>query len=295
MKQNSSGSFAESLFQDGPDQKFFFLTRPIETILAELADFIETRQGLALVSGDAGMGKTMLVSALVQRLPQSIHPIVITRPATEPVGLIVSIARAMGLNILEENLVDLTPLADAVHGAARQGQFFTVIIDDAHLLTDRHLDEIWILSQMELRGQPLLPMVLVGGQELDRKIDSHANQALRQLIHAKLSLPALTPAETIDYIEHRLGQVESRFTAGFADDGSDQLFAITGGCPRRINQVCHQALERGGQANLPQVTRNLLMEMEPGHLQEPQDLQKPGRLSKKVGAVALQVRSRTVT
>jgi type II secretory pathway predicted ATPase ExeA len=113
MDQDSSCSFAESPFQDGLDQKFFFPTKEIETLLAELGGFIETHQGLASVRGDAGMGKTMLVAALVQRLPPSIHPIVITRPGTKPMGLIVNIASAMDLHILKENLVDLTSLADA--------------------------------------------------------------------------------------------------------------------------------------------------------------------------------------
>jgi hypothetical protein len=123
MDQNSYFGFSESPFQEEPDHKFFFLTKAIEKLLAELADFIKTHKGLASVSGDEGIGKTMIVSALVQRLPQDIHPIIITRPATEPVALIMNIARAMNINILEENWVDFTPLADAVHLSARQGKF----------------------------------------------------------------------------------------------------------------------------------------------------------------------------
>jgi len=285
MNQNSYFGFSESPFQDVPDQKFFFLTKAIEELLAELVDFIKAHKGLASVSGDEGIGKTMIVSALIQFLPQDIHPIIITRPATEPVALIMNIARAMNINILEENLVDFTPLADAVHLSARQGKFFVVIIDDAHLLTDRHLDEIWILSQIELHGQHLLPIVLVGCKELDRKLGGHANQCLRQLIHTKLRIDSLTPGEIIDYINHRLGKVRSSFEACFADDCSDQLFAKTGGCPRQINQVCHQALECCIQENLSRVTREMLWKMEQEQPQETQDLRKKRGLSKKVGAV----------
>ena len=285
MDQNSYFSFSASPFQDVPDQKFWFLTRATATLLADLTDFLETRTGLASVRGDVGMGKTMLMAALVQRLPQSIQPLVITRPATEPLALIVNIAKALNLTIIEENVVDLTPLADAVKTAARQGKFFAVLIDDAHLLTDQHLDEIWILSQMELHGKHLLPMVLVGGKELDRKLGGHANHHLRQLIQTQLSLDRLTPAETIEYIDHHLGHVGSSFEACFADECADQLFAITEGCPRRINQVCHQALERCVQEDLPRVTGKMLWAMEPEHPQETQDLQKKGGLSKKVGAM----------
>ena len=289
MNQSSYFGFSESPFQDVPDQKFWFLTSATETILAELADFIKTYQGLALVNGGGGIGKTMLIAALGQRLPQSIHPIVITRPANEPCALIVNIARALNIDILEENLVDLTLLADEVRTAAKQGKFFVVIIDDAQLLTDRHLDEIWILSQMEHLGQHLLPIMLVGSEELERKLGGHPNQHLRQFIHARFSIAGLTSEETIDYIDHRLGQVGSSFEACFADDCSDQLFAKTGGCPRQINQVCHQALEHCVQENLSRVTRNMLWEIEPEHPQEPHDFPKKRGLSKKVGAMAAAV------
>jgi len=289
MNQNSYFGFSEFPFQDVPDQKFCFLTSATATILAKLADFINTRQGLALVSGDEGMGKTMLIAALVQRLPQSIHPIVISRPATEPFALIVDIARALKIDIIEENVLDPASLADTVRRAAQQGEFFVAIIDDAQLLTDRHLDEIWLLSQMELHGQHLLPIVLVGGNELERKLGSYPHQHLRQLIHARLRITGLTPKETIDYIDHRLRQVGSSFKACVAHNCSNQLFAITGGCPSRINQVCHQALELCVQKNLPQVTRKMLWEIEPEHPQETQDLPKKRSLSKRVGALAVAV------
>jgi hypothetical protein len=138
---------------------------------------------------------------------------------------------------------------------------------------------------MELNGQHLLPIVLVGCKELDRKLGGHANQCLSQLIDMKLCINSLTPAETIDYIDHRLGKVRSSFEACFADDCSDQLFAKTGGCPCQINQVCHQALEDCMQENLPWVTREILWGMEQEHPQETQDLRKKRGLSKKAGAV----------
>jgi general secretion pathway protein A len=289
MNQNSYFGFSESPFQEVPDQKFWFLSSATETILAELADFIKTYQGLALVNGGGGIGKTMLIAALGQRLPQSIHPIVITRLANEPCALIVNIARALNIDILEENLVDFALLADAVRTAAKQGKFFVVIIDDAQLLTDRHLDEIWILYQMEHHGQNLLPIVLVSSEELERKLGGHPNQHLRQLIHARFSIADLTPEETIDYIDHRLGQVGSSFKECIVFDCSDQIFTITGGCPRRINQVCHQALERCVKENLSRVTRNMLWEIEPEHPQKTHDFPKKRGLSKKVGAMVVAV------
>lgn len=286
MNYNTHFGFSEPPFQDVPDQRFLFLTEKHEELLAELVDFISTRQGVAAVIGDDGIGKTMLVAALMQRLPQSFHPILIIRPAADPMALMVEIARAMGITIVEENLVNLTPLADAVYAAAREGKFFVVLLDDAHLLTDRHLEEIRLLDQMELHGQHLLPLVLVGREGLDQKLGGHANQRHRQLIATKLSVSCLTAGETIRYIDHRLRQVGSSFEACFAEDCSDQLFATTGGIPRRINQVCHQALERGRQENQFRVTREMLWGEGPAPRQKTQKPPQERSLSTKIGALA---------
>jgi len=258
MSLDTYFGFSEPPFQDSPDQRFLFITPKHEAVLAELVDFITTHQKVALVTGDEGVGKTMLISALVERLPQDYQPLLLTNLASEPMALMVSVADAMGLTIKERNLVDLTPFANAVHTGALEGKFPAVIIDDAQLLSDQHLTEIWLLSQMEHQGRHLLPMVLVGRKGLIKKLDSHANQRLRPLATVRINLPSLTPGETILYMDHRLRQVGSSFAACFSEECSGQLFATTGGIPRRINQVARQALERCWQEKLLRVTRAML-------------------------------------
>ncbi len=252
--------FSEAPFQDVPDQRFFYLTKKHEEALAELIDFITNRRGIALVTGEIGIGKTMLISALVQRLPQTFQPILLDRPSDEPMALTMEIAGAIGINIKEGILLDLNRLTDTLKAAAQQGKFFVVLLDNAHLLTDRHLEEVCFLSQMEFpsQGQHLLPIVLVGHRGLDEKLDGHANNCLRQLIDAKINLPGLSPAETILYIDHHLKQAGSSFAACFSEDCSSQLFAMTGGIPRLINQMCLQAFERRWQENLSRVTPEIL-------------------------------------
>ncbi len=260
MNYNSFFGFSESPFLDVPDQRFLFVSGQHDQLWAELAQAISARRGVTVVSGEDGVGKTMLVQALVARLPQSCQPVDIIRPAAEPLAITVMFAQALGITLRDRNLVDLTPLTDAVQAAAHQGRYFMVLIDDAHLLTDQHLEEIYILSQMEQQGQQLLALVLVGRKGLVQKIASKANQRLRDLIRTNLSLSPLTFEETPRYIDHRLQQVGSSFKACFAEGCSGQLFSRTGGVPRRINQVCDQALTRAWQENRPRVSRDLLGE-----------------------------------
>jgi len=255
--------FSDSPFLDVPDQKFLFLSKPHERLLSELVEFVEARQGLAIVSGEEGVGKTMLVQALIQRLPSSFHPLVIARPSPEPLAVPLLIARALSLCLDQRGLVSLSPLAEAVQAAAQQQQYYVLIVEDAHTLTDQNLEEIYLLSQMEYQGRQLMPILLVGRKGLLPKISSKANQRLKELIRKNLFLAGLTFEETPRYIDHRLKQVGSNFKACFAEDCAGQIFARTGGIPRRINQICEQALTRAWQQNRSRVSRDLLGEEEP--------------------------------
>jgi type II secretory pathway predicted ATPase ExeA len=285
MSYNEFFGFSDSPFLDVPDLKFLFLAKQHEQVLAELGEFITSRQGIAVVSGDDGVGKTVLAHALLERIPPSFQPLEIIRPAAKPLAITHMIAQSLAVTLREGSLVNLTPLADAFQEAARQGNFFLLLLDDAHLLTDQHLEEIYIISQMEQQGQQLMPIILVGRKGLGQKLASNVNQRLRNLVHKNLSLTGLTFEETTRYIDHRLKHVGSSFAACFADGCAGQLFSRTGGIPRRINQVCDQALNRAWQENRNRVTRDLLGDQEPTPFNKP--LAPPPRWSflKSSGAV----------
>ena len=277
--------FSEPPFRDDPDRRFLYLSKKHEEVLAELLDFISSRRGIALVTGEIGIGKTMLIRALVQRLPQNFHPVLLDMPLDEPMALIMGITSGIGISIKEGNLLDLNLFTDTLRAAAQEGKFSVLLLDNAHLLTDRHLEEVCFLSQMEFpgQGQHLLPTVLVGRSELDEKINGHANYRLGQLIDARINLPGLSPEETIPYIDQHLKQVGSSFASCFAEDCSSQLFSMTRGVPHLINQRCVQALESCWQESLPRVTPAMLAGGKPAPSQESQDTPPPKSLGKKIG------------
>jgi general secretion pathway protein A len=277
MNYNSFFGFTDSPFLDAPDLRFLFLSEQHELAMAELAEFVTARQGIAVVSGDDGAGKTMLVQALVQRLPQSFQALTLTRPAAEPLAITLMIAQSLGLNLGERTLVQLTPLADAAKAAAQQQQYFFLILEDAHVLTDQNLEEIYLLSQMEHQGQQLMPILLVGRKGLVQKVSSKAHQRLHELIRTNIFLSGLSFEETTLYIDHRLRQVGSSFMERFAEGCSGQIFSRTGGIPRRINQVCDQALNRARQENRSRVSRDLLGGEEPTTPYKPLEPPSPWR------------------
>ena len=258
MNYNSFFGFSESPFLEVLDQKFLFLSKQFELLLVQLTELVSQRQGIAVLSGEEGVGKTALVQTLLPRLPSSFQPLIISHPETEPLAITVRIAQALDITFKQSNLVNLTQVAEAVQDAARQEKYFFLVLDDAHILTDQHLEEIYVLSQMEHQGRQLMPIMLAGRKGLVQKLAGQTNQRLQKLIRHQFALTSLTFEETPQYIDHRLQQVGSSFKACFADGCSGQLFSRTGGIPRQINQVCDQALNRAWQEGQSRVTRDLI-------------------------------------
>jgi type II secretory pathway predicted ATPase ExeA len=263
IKYNKFFGLSELPFPSELGQKPPFLAKRHEALLTDLVNFIIARQGIALLEGDSGVGKTVLAHALVQRIPKNFHVLVINgAAATGPMALTASIAQAMGINVRDNNLLHLNQLTDRVQAAAGQGKFYVVLLDDAHDLTDLHLKEIWVLSQMELYGKHLLSFILIAYPTLSQRLKGQTDQHLAKLIDRKFYLPGLTSDETLLYIDHMLHQVGSSFQACFAEDCLYQLFSLTGGrtgcSPRQINTICHQALERCWHEHLPRVTPEIL-------------------------------------
>ena len=55
--------FSQSPFENNLDQRFLFLSEGYQEVLAALLYFAETRKGLAVVCGDVGTGKSMLINS----------------------------------------------------------------------------------------------------------------------------------------------------------------------------------------------------------------------------------------
>ncbi len=64
---NSHFGFSESPFENNLDQRFLFLCEDHREVLAALMYFVLERKGLALVCGDVGTGKTMLINSFLTR------------------------------------------------------------------------------------------------------------------------------------------------------------------------------------------------------------------------------------
>jgi type II secretory pathway predicted ATPase ExeA len=257
---NAYFGFSDSPFENNLDQRFLFLSEDHLEGLAALLYFAETKKGFAIVCGDVGTGKSMLINSFLDRLPDSVQPIMMLNPYASSLDILIHIAEALKVRITgNENVLQLTDkVKKALTSAKLRKKSFVLIIDEAHLLSDQALEEIRLLSNIETPDQKLLQILLVGQYELSHKLDRPEMRHLRQRINVNRFLSPLNPEETFQYIDHRLKQVGSSFVAVFEDQCRSPIFKLTIGCPRLINQLCDNALLISMNEGLRKVSRKTL-------------------------------------
>jgi type II secretory pathway predicted ATPase ExeA len=241
---NAYFGFSESPFENNLDQRFLLLSKDHLEVLAALLYFVSARKSFAMVCGDVGTGKTMLVNCFVERLPETIQLVTISNPYVSSRDLLSYIAKTLNIeDSKSENILDLTnEIKDALIAFKEMHRQLIIIIDEAHLLADQALEEIRLLSNLETPEEKLLQILLLGQNELSYKLARPEMRHLRQRINVNRYLSPLNPQETVQYIDHRLKQVGSNFASVFEPKCQNLLFKLTGGVPRRINQLCDNAL-----------------------------------------------------
>lgn len=237
------------------DPKFLFMSDGHRRAYEELLTGLRRREGLLLLTGETGMGKTTLCRAVIDALGHRTFSALILNPYMSDAEVVRVILRDFGLVSRDEirkgafAKADMPQLLDTLEGFLKSllplNSYAVVIIDEAQSLPAKVLDQIRVLGAYEVDGQRLLQVILVGQPSLLTTLRGDAMQALAARVSRRAVLGALSPAEVDEYIQHRLAVAGGRDTVGFPADSVNTIAELTRGVPRRINLLCDRALEEG--------------------------------------------------
>lgn len=246
-------------FENTLGQHFLFMSRSHEEVIAALLYFVMERKSFALICGDVGTGKTMLVRHLLARLPGSVVAILLPYPDVEYIEMLRYLARVLGLGTERKGVLELSDeLKARLATMGAKGNQVVLIIDEAHLLPISSLESIRLLSNIELADHKLLQILLIGQSELALKLRKPELRQLRQRVTINRVLLPMTQAETINYIDFRLRIAGSSFEACFKPGSERLITRLTGGVPRNINRLCDTAFLICMTLKTQRVTKGIL-------------------------------------
>jgi general secretion pathway protein A len=235
---------ARKPFSKTPDPAFLYQSAQHAEALARLSHAVEERE-VAVLTGEVGAGKTTLSRALVDAYADSCRFSFVVHPALPPAQLLSAVAEGFGLSPGRRKVDAFGAVAEHVARLDEEGSFGVVVIDEAQLLPGRAAyDELRLLTNLAADDRALLGLVLIGQPELQARLASRGGEAFRQRVGVAYHLGPLDPADTGRYLAHRLevaGRREPLFDAGAVE----AVHRLSGGLPRRVNQVAAGALLEG--------------------------------------------------
>lgn len=255
-----SMGFSMAPFRITPDTDFLVPQQQYLEAIGHLRFGLATGS-FTLLTGDVGLGKTLLCRYLMQHLPANVRTAYIFNPQQNYAEFLRSIlydltGRMPPQNVSSALLHDV--LFRVLAKRAGRGERVALLIDEAHCLTPELLEGLRLLSNLETGKRKLLSLLLVGQNELEQTLQMPGMRALRQRISVWHRLRPFTWRESAEYIRHRL-QV-ARIAEGFRITAPACLLAhrYAGGVPRRINQICDRALLAAFSSHRKQVNTGLM-------------------------------------
>ncbi len=223
-------------------------------------DLVEACQGRGHVSltGEPGVGKTCVLRAARQRLPDSGFRLTYCHNAT--LGrrdFYRQLCMAIGLHPKATAAAVFFAVSEHVRALDTEKLHPVFLLDEAHLLNQQVLEHLHILSNYGWDSSPLLSLVLVGLPELEERLRLRKNRSLWSRIHTRLSLGESRPEDTNEYIQHRLALVGCTREL-FDSDALALLHEASGGRLRDIDRIATEALKRAARRKLKRVDRQLI-------------------------------------
>src|SRR4030095_15748053 len=235
------------LFQNTPDLDFLFLSPNHKEALACIEYGIKQRKGFIAITGEAGVGKTMLLRSYLTKVDAATKKtIYILNPKVSFDSLLTTILKELHAEpIAGPTTQKLNQLHEVLIAEYRNDHTVVLIIDEAQNIPIETLESIRVLSNLETATEKLLQMVLVGQPELDALLNRSELRQVRERIVLRARIAPLTKTESEEYIDHRLGLVSKEARALFSKQALDRIVKSANGIPRRLNILCDTVLITG--------------------------------------------------
>lgn len=234
-------------FRLSPDHRFCFSHKSYAKAKAYMQYAIHRAEGFVMVTGKPGTGKTTLVNDLVDGLSQSrIVVATIVSTQLEADDLLRLVSCNFGLDVDAPNkAVVLQGLSVRLRRYHEEGTRALLIIDEAQDLSASALEELRLLTNLQLNNQPLLQIFLVGQENLRDLVQKPSMEQVHQRLVAACHLEALSEPDTKAYIKHRLDRVGWKNDPVIDEAVYPVVFQFSKGVPRRINLICSRFLLHG--------------------------------------------------
>jgi general secretion pathway protein A len=231
-------------FSTTPDPAFVYASREHEKALLKIAYYVEEKQGVFLLMGEVGTGKTTVAQLAVnswksQPEKYSVGQVIDASPRS-PAAFLRNVLASFG-HAPKRNLLDLkATLRLFLVEEYKKNRTVVLVIDEAQTIHSANLDTIHAMTNEQTSSQKLIQIVLLAQPNFKNKLAQH--KAIRSRIAGITTLDALTWEDSVDLLRHRMGIAGGDFDKVFLPSTHKKLYNATHGVPRDLCILCNASM-----------------------------------------------------
>jgi type II secretory pathway predicted ATPase ExeA len=231
-----------------PPVKPFLISEGFRRAYCELLEAVHGDERLAMLVGEAGIGKTTMLRYLLRGLP--FDGIAVEKYAPLPAG---SADNAPADREGNEARTEWRPLRDRLDLLVAEGRAVVLAIDDAQALPEDILADVFGRAGSAEHILGRLTVLLAGTHALASRVTACPAASCRNVELKPLSSP-----EVAAYVAQLLEPVQGQDAAPFPVAAIDALAQHSLGNLRRINRICEATLALAGEGGPAAVTAELI-------------------------------------
>lgn len=233
-----------------PAVKAPYASRPHAETLEQLTHLLSVKTS-GLLSGPNGVGKSLLVKTLLDRIPSKVYrPIVLTHSSVSPSDLVRQLCQNQGLAAAirrGDNALKLRNLWRELDPV-----WPVLILEEAQNLSACALEELRLLACDRTDTQTPFSMLLVGDENLMARLKLGVNRPLLSRLGFCLELQPWSREDAQAYLLARLREV--RIPEDVIEPQAEELLLqVGGGIPRIINHLAQRSFEQAARVHSRQV------------------------------------------
>ena len=255
-------NFSSRPFTTTPFVKHYFPGTSIEQALGQAKLCIDRASGPVILIGDIGTGKSLFLAMLEEHFKTEFNVVNLACARLETrKDLLQNI-----LFTLERPVVGLTEselrfdLMSQVKPNPKCPNGLLLLVDDAETLSTDLIDELRLITNYVVDGQPRVRLAMAGRFALEENLTDPKVASFGQRIACRCYLQALSKDETAEYVKAHISNAGGNADQLFNCQSLEKIYETTEGVPRLINQVGDFSLIIAGTRGTESVTEEVIAE-----------------------------------
>ena len=249
----------ERPFSISPDPRFFFLSSQHKEALAKCQYAVQERMGLAVIYGDIGTGKTTVARRLFQVFsdnPAYRTAMIISPNLKTENAFLREVMKELDVATKRAFADSRTAFQAFLAQEFRENRTVILMLDEAQGIRGPNFELIRGLLNFETDRQKLLNIILLGQNELARKLDARPDLKSRVTIFGALSSLSREDTEKMIRFRYRVAGGED---LPFTPAALDAVFRFSKGLPRMVCTLCNTAPTKAFAHRKRQVGHDLVL------------------------------------